>query len=555
MIVGEAFPVQYILEDLETAEGFTPPPFTGFRVVRGPDVFRGSRETASGKKFIRTIFYTLVANRTGKYLIRGATAVVDGREIRSDDVQLEVVNAVPDKAPKVDPNSGYFLQPGEDPYQKLRDNLFMKVQVDRRDCYIGQPVVATFKLYSRLQSKSDIVKNPGFYGFTVQDMIGLNDHVAVSEVIDGKKFDVHTVRTVQLYPLQAGTFTIDPMEVSNKVEFSRSVVNKNVEQVIVEGVFEDHGGAQKQDGNTLVVENNISTEPIRINVRAYPAKNKPEGFNGATGKFLIHATLGKDSLGNNEQGQLLLTIEGNGNFPQLTPPSIQWPDGIEGFDPAIVDTLDKSHSPLRGKRVFQFPFVASKKGKYLLNPISFSYFDTDSNTYKTITTEPLQLTIVDSATIALKEGAAPSNAAERGLAMWWALGGLMIAILGFLAFYRRRRKMQKIQAIVADAPALRVAADYLQPAAIALKINAPQFYSALQKGIWEFLGARLQLSGSRMNKRDLRTALLSGNFSDADANEILDILADCEKAAFTTAEFNNDRQALLNRAERALQPH
>ena len=93
--------------------------------------------------------------------------------------------------------------------------------VDKRTCFIGEPVTATFKLYSRLESRSDIVKNPGFYGFTVQDMIGLEDNIVTTEIINGKKFDVHTVRKVQLYPLQAGSFTIDPMEIENKVRFSK----------------------------------------------------------------------------------------------------------------------------------------------------------------------------------------------------------------------------------------------------------------------------------------------------------------------------------------------
>ena len=56
----------------------------------------------------------------------------------------------------------------------------MKVLVDKRVCFVGEPVTAIFKLYSRLESKSDIVKNPGFYGFTVQDMINLDDKLTDS---------------------------------------------------------------------------------------------------------------------------------------------------------------------------------------------------------------------------------------------------------------------------------------------------------------------------------------------------------------------------------------
>ena len=110
-------------------------------------------------------------------------------------------------------NADYFLGPGEDPYAKMQRNLFMKVLVDKRSCFVGEPVTATFKLYSRLESKSDIVKNPGFYGFTVQDMISLDDKFSTTENINGKNFDVHLVRKVQLYPLQAGIFNIDAMEV------------------------------------------------------------------------------------------------------------------------------------------------------------------------------------------------------------------------------------------------------------------------------------------------------------------------------------------------------
>ena len=62
-------------------------------------------------------------------------------------------------------------------------------------------------------------------------MINVNDQVEFEEKLNGHWFQVHTVRRVQLYPLQAGSFTIDAMEVANEVEFSRSVVNKRTERI------------------------------------------------------------------------------------------------------------------------------------------------------------------------------------------------------------------------------------------------------------------------------------------------------------------------------------
>ena len=68
-------------------------------------------------------------------------------------------------------------------------------------------------------------------------MINLADKEKSVENINGKFYDVHTIRKVQLYPLQPGAYTIDPMEIRNKVEFSRSIVSKKTEQKIYEGVF------------------------------------------------------------------------------------------------------------------------------------------------------------------------------------------------------------------------------------------------------------------------------------------------------------------------------
>ena len=209
-------------------------------------------------------------------------------------------------------NADYFLGPDEDPYEKMQRNLFMKVLVDKKVCFVGEPVTATFKLYSRLESKSDIVKNPGLYGFTVQDMISLADRLATTETINGKKFDVHVVRKVQLYPLQQGIFNIDAMEVRNKVEFSKSAVSKKTEQEIAEGVFPDNEIADRS--NTVVYENNMSTEPVAITVKPTPAKNKPADYNGATGNFRISALLEKNGLAKNEEGDLVITDQRKRKF-------------------------------------------------------------------------------------------------------------------------------------------------------------------------------------------------------------------------------------------------
>src|SRR5689334_2101285 len=272
---GESFQVQYIIENAEKVSNFSPPTFQEFRLVSGPHMYSGDGPIAQ-----KNLVVTLAAIKEGNFKIPGASCMADGKFEKSNEVMVRVMS------PKEMDETSYFLKQGEDPFQKIRQNLFLKLTLDKSSCYVGEPLVATFKLYSRLQSKSNIIKNPGFYGFSVYDMVNVNDQAQSEEKLNGHWFDVHTVLKVQLYPLQSGEFTIDPMEVANEVEFSRSVVNKKTEQEVTENMY-----GNKPDDNenkdAEVYKINIKTDPVTVKVRPLPVKNATDTFAGAVGNFSI----------------------------------------------------------------------------------------------------------------------------------------------------------------------------------------------------------------------------------------------------------------------------
>lgn len=555
VVVGDPFQVQYVLEDLDKDAEFIQPDFKSFRFVSGPNIYAGSAFGEDGPKKLKNIVFALSALRPGKFIVPGANARVNGLLIRSENAVIEVIS----KADAIsrgmlldipEPNGDYFLRPGEDPYQKMRNNLFMKVTVNKRNCYVGEPVTATFKLYSRLESKSDIVKNPGFYGFTVQDMIGLNEKVSGTETINGKKFDVHTIRKVQLYPLQAGLFTIDPMEVQNKVEFSRTIVNKKTEQEIVEGVFADGSGSKSAGTETF--ENSMSTEPVAIRVNPVPLKESPGEFNGATGRFEIFASLKKDIISKNEEGDLVITIKGKGNFTQLAAPTFQWPKGIEGFEPEITDSLDPSHAPMKGERVFRFRFVSNKPGNYILPAVSFSFFDPDSNHYKTASTKSLPIKVSNVETkLETKESSAKHGGRSRKTVFILAAAILIAATTCYIILRRRsgRKVVDEIE-ITNERPAI---TELFRPASVLLGADDKTFYSALRKGIWDFFSMQFSLSGSKMNKYSLGVLLQGKKVNREDEIRIMEILTQCDTGIFTNAEIEGDKKAILEETRQVLE--
>lgn len=557
VVAGESFQVQYIIEDGDRTISVKPPVFSNFRFVAGPNIYMGSVSTMNGVKPLHNTVYTLEAVRLGRFMIPGAAITVDGKTIRSNNAIIEVISKE-EAVKKFNrdnglTNSDYFLRPGENAYEKIRQNLFVKVLVDKKSCYVGEPVLATFKLYSRLESKSDIIKNPGFYGFTVYDMVSLTDKQVTTENVNGKTFDVHTIRKVQLYPLQAGMFTIDAMQVKNKVEFSRSAVNKKTEQEIVEGILST-GDDEKPAAGTDVFETDISTEPVTINVRPLPEKNKPVVFSGAAGHFSITAAVANDKLSKNEQGFLEITISGKGNFIQIDAPEVIWPSGVEGFEPVVKDVLDKTNTPLTGSRTFRYPFVCASSGSCQLPQVSFSFFDTDSNNYKTISTKTVNVLVSNESKKELLTEEPKTSIAEKSEKAARTAGIVVVLLVLLILFYWVFRKKEPEKFLpVQQKPVLPSVESLLQPAYTIVMEEGNQFYSTLHQITWKFAGEQFGLSGSEVNKQTLAAKM---NEAGVDANlsaNLFRVLEECETGMFTNASLLHDKQSMLAATKEVLE--
>jgi hypothetical protein len=560
VVEGESFRVQYVAEDAEKISSFTAPSFKRFRQVGSPEIYHGQGMLAGKPRTFKNTIYTLEAIRPGRYFLPGALATIDGKNFRSNDVWVVVISRKQaDKQRKqnggAEDNSMYFLKPGDDPYDIIRKNLFVKVMVNKKTCFAGEPVVATFKLYSRLRSRSDIIKNPGFYGFTVQDMVNLEDKILHTETLHGEPFDVHTIREVQLYPLQAGIFMVDAMEIKSRIEFSRSAVSKKTDQKIIEGIFENNDPAP--EAGTEVFENRISTEPVTITVKPSPAKNKPVDFNGATGRFLISTSIEKKELAKNEEGYYVIQVKGKGNFSQLAAPVIAWPEGIEGFEPKVTDTLDKTSAPLQGTRTFRYAFVAANPGVYQLPSSSFSFFDPDSNRYKTVSEGPLTVTVNNrerekSAIVEKKTSISIVDANRKASLVAAGIMGLLLLAVVTYWITKRKEPLVVIDEVNASSKAIVPANEMLKPAYLLIPAADKDFYAVLQQAIFNFFRQYFDLTGNGMNKETLSVKLKESQISTSLQLEVLNLLQRCETGIYTGASMDEDREILLSGAKGTL---
>jgi hypothetical protein len=386
-------------------------------------------------------------------------------------------------------------------------------------------------------------------------MVNVNDQVQTEEKLNGHRFDVHTILKVQLYPLQSGTFTIDPMELANEVEFSRSVVNKKTEQEVTENMY----GLKAEEGenkNAEVYKINIRTNSVTVKVRPLPVKNAADTFAGAVGNFSIKAFLEKDSVSKNEEDSLIITISGAGNFQRVGSPVITWPKDIEFFEPSVKDTLNRQQVPLTGERRFRYIFLSNKPGSYSIPPVSFSFFDLNTKSYKTILSKALTVFVKDKIK---KEQlpVIPVTIDQGNQLKWWIVAGIATLIVAILIFIKRRQNVvnrdEELRKLEVPPVAPPTVEEILMPVSSVLNKENKVFYRELDRSIWNYFQDRLPGSQVNMNKFDLAASLNRRAVKPELISKLMTIIHQCETGIYANAESNVNKSELLQQTKQILE--
>jgi hypothetical protein len=409
--------LEYIVENARQIDNMTPPTFPGFQIVQGPVQSSGMSIVNGNVTQTKGLSYVLQPVRTGKFTIGGATATVDGHPVRSNAVTITVhaggsggnnpsnpgggnpfaqpfgadpFGGAPDPR---DVDREYILRPGEDVKDKIRKNLFVKVQVNKNTCFVGEPIVATYKLYSRLSSESRVTKRPSLNGFSVYDMVDPGSDPVSVEKLNGKAYTVHIIRKTQLIPLQSGNINLDPVEVENTVHFVKGGGRQDTRRSgnsirdLLDQMMDDNSWGPEVNENVT-----LDTKPVAITVKPLP-ENKPAGYNGAVGSFSIETSLAGKTIAAQDEATLHVVVKGKGNLPVLTAPVIDWPSGFDAFEPTTKEDVNKTIAPMSGSKTFDYVFTPRTPGHYTIPAVNFSYFDPSSQTYKSAGSDPQDIQV------------------------------------------------------------------------------------------------------------------------------------------------------------------
>jgi hypothetical protein len=356
---GEQFSVTFTVagSDAMSAKDFRAPDFGQLLVMSGPNTSQNFQFINGAMSGSSAYTYILYARQTGKFTIGPATIAYKGKPLKTQPIQIEVVQGKPQAQQQQQ------QQNAQASAVNIGENLFIRASADKTHARQGEQITVTYKLYTRVSvSGYDLTKAPTYEGFWAEDIEQSRQPAVVNEMYEGKQFRVATIRKTALFATQAGNLKVAPLEVRCAVQVQTRRKNNDPFDIFNDPFFQQ----------TQTQQLDFKSNPLTISIEALPA-NVPQGFSGAVGQFTFTATVDKKEVQAGDPITLRIGIAGTGNVKLLAVPKPALPADLEAYDPKVSEEISRDGGLIRGKKIAEYLLVPRNPGKRTIESIPFSY--------------------------------------------------------------------------------------------------------------------------------------------------------------------------------------
>ena len=538
-------PFQLIYSVNAAAKDLQAPDFQFFEILAGPFESRSSyTQIINGKKSSATnLSYTLtlMPSKTGTFKIPGASIVVDGEKIYSNDLTIKVENAE-NNAQKQ--NEGGTVT-GGGTQRVTSESIFVRTIVSKTNIYEQEAISVTYKLYTLLDvAQFTGAKLPDFNGFLKQDIEQSQNKQLSAETYKGRSYGTVVLYQAVLFPQHTGEIEI------GKASFTALLRLQNKAQV--RSIFDDFFDSYTN------VEKTLTAPAVTVKVSELPLAGKPATFSGAVGNFNLTSTLSSGNLKTNQAATIKVVISGNGNMKLLKNPEIKFPDGFEVYDPKVDNKFSSGSGGVSGTKTIEYMFIPRRSGKFDIPSAELSYYDLNNKTYRTLRTPAYKINVTkgeggeavvenftgkeDVTPLAkdiryLYTGSVKLQPESRpwfGTLPFWMLFLIPLIIAAILFIYFRKHVKENADlAFVKTKKANKVAQKRLR---LALKFleegKKNQFYEEVMKAVWTYLSDKLVIPVAELNKDNIRLKMNEKGMEKEVTDNFTNILNTCEYASY-----------------------
>jgi hypothetical protein len=351
--------------------------------------------------------------------------------------------------------------------------------------------------------------------------------------IEGVPYDGFVLKRAALFGTRAGALTVSPLRIETDV------------------------WPDVTDGRTpsRFQPRKVASEAVTVDVRPLPP-GAPRGFGGAVGSFSLTTELDRAEVRVGEASALRAVVVGDGNPNLIDVAFDAQPEGLDVIGPEIRTEVTRDGDRLTTRRTFTFTVIPLSEGAHRLPSVRFAYFDPLDEQYRILTegaaaiTARGRLLTSESPHDAFPMAADRTRRGSERSWMWIAAGFVLIPAIVLLGFLAQRLRRPAGHPVPAGPP--RAAARPSAPALPTRAENSPTAFAAAEKAILDHLAARLGPRARAAGRGDLYRLLEDAGVPAEMARELLDFLAESDRARFAPTANDTPPQAILTRARAIL---
>jgi len=323
----------------------------------------------------------------------------------------------------------------------------------------------------------------------------------------------------------------------------------------------------------------IQSNPVAIEVMPLPEKGRPSDFSGAVGRFSITSSVNKTEVKTNEAITLKVIISGTGNIKIVPQPKIDFASDFEVYDPKISENIKRNSGQVSGSKSFEYVIIPRFPGEQSIKPVTFSYFDLSSKTYRTISTDTKKISVAkgDDQFVNVGIGSSKEDVKFIGQDIRYIQTRIpefqrkdnvfykktffyMILIFPFIILgtaFAYRAHLDKLSSNVAYArsrKANHMALSRLRDANKQMKANnLSGFYGEVSKALMGFIGDKLNVASAGLITDEVDKMLHVQRIDENTVSSYLDCLKTCDYKRFAPGDSNNmEMNAFFEKAKKAI---
>lgn len=577
VMVGERF--QVVFEANAEGKNFQAPSFSGFTVLGGPFTSTSSNFSMVNGSMSHTVkctyTFALQANQEGTFHIGSASLNVKGTKVSSEPFDIKVI---PDDGSHAAPSGGgassgqgQSQQNTNDPQVSGKD-LFIRVIPSKKSVYVGEQVVLTYKLYTKVPVSSlSVEKMPSYAGFWTKDITDNNRGTLrqSSEYINGIEYTTAEIQKIVVVPQRSGKLDLDPMVIECIAQI-RTERNNSRSMDPFEAFFND----PFFNRNIANVKKELSSQAINLEVKSLPENGKPASFAGAVGNYNFKSSIDKTELSTNEAVTITLTVSGTGNVELLQMPEPVFPPDFEVYDPKITTNVNENANGLSGTKKAEYLVIPRRAGSFTIPAVEFSFFNPANESYQTLKSEPYEIKVekgsgsddgggiyasnqedikyLGSDIRHIMIGDAhlkPSNTVFFGSAAYFvALVALLVLFIILLLLLKKREQMSKDTVANRNRKADKVARGRLKNAYQHLKAkDQEKFYVEMSQALWGYISDKMGIERSKLSMDTVNETMKGKEVPDELTQQFVDTLNSCEFARFAPGSAEEKMEDLYQR--------